>query len=133
MSSSPEANTTEVSTEGEGVIKTPIQSKIGLFLGPVVFVLMLVFVDLEPGNPQVTRMAAIVILMAIWWITEAIPLSATALLPIVLFPLMGIMRGRELSAASQIDASSVSVSNGFSLSDFDIIYPNVANQYMDWL
>ncbi|MBT6058535.1 MAG: hypothetical protein HOG51_10890, partial [Gammaproteobacteria bacterium] len=51
----------------------------------------------------------------------------------VLFPLMGIMRGRELSAASQIDASSVSVSNGFSLSDFDIIYPNVANQYMDWL
>ncbi len=135
MSSSPEkaANTSGPIEEGMGVIETPIQSRIGLFLGPLVFILMLVFVDLDPENPQVTRMAAIVVLMAIWWISEAIPLSATALLPIVLFPLMGIMRGRELSAASQIDADSVSINNGFSLSDFDIIYPNVANQYMDWL
>lgn len=29
--------------------------------------------------------------MAIFWMTEAIPLAATALLPVVLFPLFGIM------------------------------------------
>ena len=114
-------------------IVVPTRSKIGLWLGPLVFVFMLLFVDLDPGNPAVTRMAAIILLMAIWWITEAIPLSATALLPIVLFPLMGIMRGRELSAARQIDLETATFTNGFSASDFDIIFPNVANQYMDWV
>lgn len=34
--------------------------------------------------------AGVVILMAVWWITEAIPLEATSLLPIVLFPLLGV-------------------------------------------
>mgnify|MGYP001178870579 FL=1 len=114
-------------------IVVPTRSKIGLWLGPLVFVYMLLFVDLDPGNPAVTRMAAIILLMAIWWITEAIPLFATALLPIVLFPLLGIMRGRELSAARQIDLETATFTNGFSASDFDIIFPNVANQYMDWV
>ena len=35
--------------------------------------------------------AAIGVLMATWWITEALPLSATALLPIVLFPSFGVL------------------------------------------
>ena len=69
-----------------------MRSKIGLWLGPLAFLLVLLFAYLDPSNPLVTRMAAVILLMAIWWITEAIPLSATALLPIVLFPLLGIMR-----------------------------------------
>ena len=74
--------------------KLTIRNKVGLWLGPLLFSLILLFLDLDPGNPLVTRMAAIVVLMATWWITEAIPIPATALLPIVLFPFMGIMRGR---------------------------------------
>ena len=112
---------------------TSIRSKIGLWLGPLVFVLVLLFVDLDPNNPLVTRMAAVILLMAIWWITEAIPLSATALLPIVLFPLLGIMRGRLVPAANQIDFETVSMRNGLSPSDLDIVFPNVAGQYMDWI
>lgn len=118
-------------TAGSAVV--PLRSRIGLWLGPAVFLFMLFFVDLDPNNPLVTRMAAIIFLMAIWWITEAIPLSATALLPIVLFPLMGIMRGRELPAGNRIDLDMASFAEGFSESDFDIIFPNVANQYMDWI
>jgi sodium-dependent dicarboxylate transporter 2/3/5 len=110
-----------------------MRSRIGLYLGPTVFLLVLFFVDLDPQNPLVTRMIAIVALMAIWWITEAIPLAATALLPIVLFPLMGIMRGRELPADNRIDLSSATISGDLTLADFDIIFPNVANQYMDWI
>ena len=110
-----------------------LRSRIGLFLGPAVFLSVLLFLDLDPQNPLVTRMVAIVALMAIWWITEAIPLAATALLPIVLFPLMGIMRGRELPADSRIDFSSVTISGDLTPADFDVIYPNVANQYMDWI
>ncbi|MBW1850239.1 MAG: DASS family sodium-coupled anion symporter [Deltaproteobacteria bacterium] len=66
--------------------------KIGLILGPAIFLIMLFF-DLEPGNPAVTRMAAVTLLMAVWWITDAIPLAATAILPMVLFPLLGILKG----------------------------------------
>jgi sodium-dependent dicarboxylate transporter 2/3/5 len=126
MASSVEVNPDEI-------IEVPLRNRIGLWLGPAVFLLVLFFVDLDPGNPQVTRMVAIVALMAIWWITEAIPLAATALLPIVLFPVMGIMRGRELPAANRIDFDSVSIRDGLTPADFDIIFPNVAGQYMDWI
>lgn len=118
-----------LSIEMEGSLR----GKIGLLLGPSVFVFMLLFVELDPGNPVVTRMAAIVLLMAIWWITEAIPLAATALLPIVLFPLMGIMRGRETPAGNRVDLSEATFSDGLIASDLDIIFPNVANQYMDYI
>jgi sodium-dependent dicarboxylate transporter 2/3/5 len=67
--------------------------KVGLVLGPLLFTLMLI---LGPSaSPSVTRMAAVALLMATWWITDAIPLSATALLPLVLYPLLGIMTTRE--------------------------------------
>ncbi len=114
-------------------VETPLRSKIGLWLGPLVFILVLVFVDLDPGNPLVTRMAAVILFMAIWWITEAIPLSATALLPIVLFPLLGIMRGRLVPATNQIDFTTTSLRNGLTPDDLDIVFPNVAGQYMDWI
>lgn len=65
-----------------------------MIVGPVLFCLVLA-ADLEPGNPVVTRMAAVAILMATWWITEAIPLAATSLLPMILYPLLGILSGRE--------------------------------------
>ena len=125
--------TDSASTETGEPIVVPTRSKVGLWLGPIVFLFMLLFVELDPNNPLVTRMAAIILLMAIWWITEAIPLSATALLPIVLFPLMGIMRGRELPAGNRIDLETATFVDGFSARDFDIIFPNVANQYMDWI
>ncbi|MDB9822919.1 SLC13 family permease [Deltaproteobacteria bacterium] len=64
--------------------------KIGLLLGPILFFIMLMM-ELDPGRPFVTRMAAVAVLMAAWWITDAIPLSATALLPLILYPLLGIM------------------------------------------
>ena len=39
--------------------------------------------------------AAIVIWMAIWWFTEAVPIAVTSLLPIVLFPLFGVMNSSD--------------------------------------
>ena len=71
----------------------------GLILGIAAFFLILFLTDLEPGNPSVTRTLAIAVLMAVWWISEAIPLSITALVPLVLFPVMGILDGKEVSIA----------------------------------
>ena len=44
------------------------------------------------------RTAAVAALMAVWWITEAIPLAATALLPLALFPALGIMSATDAAA-----------------------------------
>jgi sodium-dependent dicarboxylate transporter 2/3/5 len=48
---------------------------------------------------QLSAMAATALLMAIWWLTEAIPLAATALVPLVLFPALRILPSREVAAA----------------------------------
>lgn len=44
----------------------------------------------EGLSPEAWRTAAVTALMAIWWISEAIPIYATALVPIILFPFLGI-------------------------------------------
>ncbi|MBU8935003.1 MAG: SLC13 family permease [candidate division Zixibacteria bacterium] len=79
-------------------MSTSRKQKLGLFLGPLAALLLCLFADLQPGEPVVTLTAAVVLLMAIWWITEAIPIPATALLPVALFPLLGIMKGKTVAA-----------------------------------
>lgn len=63
---------------------------IGLFLGPALCLAMMVSGGPENLDRAAWNTAAIGVLMAIWWATEAIPLAATALLPIVLFPLFDV-------------------------------------------
>jgi len=69
-----------------------------LIIAPLISLSLILFGDLAPENPNVTYTLAIAILMAIWWITEAIPLAATALLPVVLFPLLGVVDGKTISS-----------------------------------
>ena len=68
-----------------------------LLAGPLAAALIILLTDLEPGNRAVTFMAAVALWMAIWWITEAVPLAVTALLPVALFPILGIMKGKEVA------------------------------------
>ena len=75
-----------------------IKNAIGFILGPLAFLAIIFFADLKPGEPAVTYTLAIAMLMAIWWITEVIPLAVTALIPVVLFPLFGVMNGKAVSA-----------------------------------
>lgn len=60
---------------------------VGLFLGPLLFVLTMLFVNPEGLPPEAKAILASTIWIAVWWITEAIPIPATSLLPIILFPL----------------------------------------------
>ena len=61
--------------------------KLGLILGPLVFILTLCFFH-PPGLSQpANAILASTLWIAIWWITEAVHISVTALLPIILFPL----------------------------------------------
>lgn len=52
--------------------------------------------------PAAIATAAIAIWMAAWWMTEALPLAVTALLPLVLFPLLGVS-GFRATATSYAD------------------------------
>jgi len=61
--------------------------------------ILILFFDLEPGNKMVTATLAVAFLMAVWWVTEAVPLAVTSLLPVALFPLLGIMDGKSVSAS----------------------------------
>jgi sodium-dependent dicarboxylate transporter 2/3/5 len=74
-----------------------LKQTLGLIAGPVVAVIILTCLDLDPENPLVSRTAGVAALMAIWWITEAIPIPATALLPVALFPVLGIMNGKDVA------------------------------------
>ncbi len=74
------------------------KARIGLVGVPLAALSVLLFADLDPAHPEVTRMAAVALLMTGWWITEAIPIPATSLLPVALFPLLGILDGRTTAA-----------------------------------
>lgn len=63
--------------------------KIGLILGPLLFFITLFFVSPKGMSHEAVGILASTLWIATWWVTEAIPIPATSLLPIVLFPLTG--------------------------------------------
>ncbi|MBI2817477.1 MAG: SLC13/DASS family transporter [Acidobacteria bacterium] len=67
------------------------RQKIGLVLGLVLFFLTLALPGPEGMSPPAQRLAAVVLLMATWWVTEAVNIALTSLLPLALFPVLGIM------------------------------------------
>jgi solute carrier family 13 (sodium-dependent dicarboxylate transporter), member 2/3/5 len=71
----------------------------GLIGGLLVFIIMLVLPAPEGMSGAAWRTAALLILMAIWWMTEALPLTVTALLPFLLLPALGVMKSGAVAAA----------------------------------
>lgn len=67
----------------------PTKQRIGIVLGPLTFLLILLFYHPTGLSETANAVLATVAWVAIWWITEAISIAVTALLPIVLFPLTG--------------------------------------------
>lgn len=63
--------------------------KLGLFLGPLLFVMTLLWFHPEGLSTEANAVLATTLWVAVWWITEAIPIAVTSLLPIILFPLTG--------------------------------------------
>ncbi|TVQ42338.1 MAG: DASS family sodium-coupled anion symporter [Wenzhouxiangella sp.] len=74
----------------QSISRSNRRQRIGLWLGLLVFLTMLVLPEPANMTPAAWSVAALGALMAIWWISEAIPIPATALLPIVALPLLGV-------------------------------------------
>ena len=66
-----------------------VRKNLAILAGPLAFLFILFFFHPEDLSKQGNAILASTVWIAIWWITEAIPIAATALLPIVLFPLTG--------------------------------------------
>jgi len=72
--------------------------RVGLILGIALFVIALLVPPPTGLSADGWRTAAVAILMATWWMTEAIPIEATGLVPLALFPTLGILDAGEASA-----------------------------------
>ncbi len=75
-----------------------LNKKLGLISGPLLFFIFTNIPNLIPENENANGVIAVALWMVIWWITEAVSISVTALLPLVLFPVMNIMPITEVGA-----------------------------------
>lgn len=69
---------------------------VGLILGPLLFVIILFGFSPTDLGFEAKATLAITAWIATWWITEAVPIPATALLPIILFPSFGALEAAEV-------------------------------------
>jgi solute carrier family 13 (sodium-dependent dicarboxylate transporter), member 2/3/5 len=72
--------------------------KTGLLVGPLLFILLLLIPVPRGLQPEAWRVLALAALMISWWVTEAIPIPVTSLLPIILLPLMGVSSIKDAAA-----------------------------------
>jgi solute carrier family 13 (sodium-dependent dicarboxylate transporter), member 2/3/5 len=66
------------------------KNQIAQILGPLLAVLLWLFVELDATNHNVTLMAGIAVWMCTWWFTEAVSLAVTALIPVLMLPVLGL-------------------------------------------
>ena len=71
---------------------------VGLILGPLLFVLTLLLFQPDNLSDKGVFVLAITLWIATWWITEAIPIAATSLLPLILLPVGHVLNPEEVSA-----------------------------------
>lgn len=67
-----------------------LKKLLSLLSGPLIFV-VLSFFPFSFAEPVASKVIGVILWMLIWWITEVIPMGATSLLPIVVFPLSGVL------------------------------------------
>lgn len=79
-----------------------LRPRLGLIVGPLLFALLLLAGPPEGLSVAGWHVAAVGILMGTWWVTEPLPIAVTALLPLVLFPVLGV---------ATLDATAVPYAN----------------------
>jgi solute carrier family 13 (sodium-dependent dicarboxylate transporter), member 2/3/5 len=72
--------------------------RFGMVLGPVLFFIVLAIPTPEEMPEMAKGVLAISVWMIVWWITEAIPVYATALLPIGLLPVLGVLPVKDVAS-----------------------------------
>lgn len=97
---------TDQAKQDKDPVKVSQIGRTGRWLGPLLACLLAAILKTQSDMPTAAlATACTTVLMAVWWITEAIPLAATAMLPLALFPILGV--GEKMAAAPQLDQAVV--------------------------
>jgi solute carrier family 13 (sodium-dependent dicarboxylate transporter), member 2/3/5 len=75
------------------------RQKAGLVCGPLLFFALLLMPLPAGMSPEAQRVAAVALLMACFWMAETLPIPVTALLPIVMFPALGVLPTSQVTFA----------------------------------
>ncbi|XP_046569935.1 solute carrier family 13 member 5-like [Haliotis rubra] len=79
-----------------------IRTLLILFLTPILLLPLPILIPTKEG-----RCAYVVIMMAVFWISESLPISVTALLPVFMFPLLNVVEAKVISKAYMNDTIMV--------------------------
>jgi sodium-dependent dicarboxylate transporter 2/3/5 len=75
-----------------------MKKRVSLYTGFFIFLVLILLPPPAGLTVEGWKTAAVATLMAVWWITEAVPIPVTALLPIVLFPILKVLPVEEATA-----------------------------------
>jgi sodium-dependent dicarboxylate transporter 2/3/5 len=85
-------------TEGDHQ-RSALVPRIALFAGPVFAAIVALLLHLDGQADAVAWTAFVICLCAVWWIVEPIPIPATSLLPLAIFPLVGVLDAKQVGQA----------------------------------
>lgn len=80
-------------------MRSKILKQFGLIFGPSLFTITLLFFKPKGLSPEGIAVLATTLWVAFWWVFEVVPISVTAMLPIILFPITGAMELSTTTAA----------------------------------
>ncbi|MCA6224452.1 MAG: anion permease, partial [Phenylobacterium sp.] len=95
MSSSPASQADAAGGTGEGGGLGATGRRLGLVLGPAIAIGLQLAGAPEGLSVQAWWVVSIMALMLVWWVTEAVPIAATALIPLIALPLTGATNAAE--------------------------------------
>ena len=72
-----------------------VWKKAGIIVGPVLFILIFLVAPVGALSEKAIVVLSLGAWMVTWWVTEAIPIPVTAMLPLVVFPMMGVSKMAE--------------------------------------
>ena len=91
-------HTANATPTGHTLPQKPLVKPSAVCIGLTLFALILIIPPPQDMAPEAWRLLAVAVLMVTWWITEAIPVGATALLPVALFPIVGATTAGEAAS-----------------------------------
>ncbi|MFG6147571.1 SLC13 family permease [Halobacillus sp. B23F22_1] len=71
----------------------------GLVVGPLLYLLITLLLQPEGMSREAVQMLGLIGWIATWWVTEAVPIPITSLLPLLLFPITGVMETGDVSSS----------------------------------